>query len=72
MPLLLCVRAAPQSTGGHWIVGRGWQNVWSTADTTTVQFNDGSKGYGGGTSTYWDKAYDVWLLIYHHYNAVIW
>jgi hypothetical protein len=63
---------ATKSTGGHWIVGSGWQNAWGATDTTKVQFNDGSKGLGGADGAFWQKANDVWLLIHNHLNAVVW
>jgi len=37
-----------------------------------VRFDDGSAGYGGSTGTYWDVQYDMWQLILHHYDIVIW
>jgi hypothetical protein len=64
--------AAHKSTGGHWIVGNGWQGYWDGTSGPNVRYDDGSGGYGGSTGTYWENQYTMWLLIYHHNNAVIW
>jgi hypothetical protein len=64
--------AGHKSTGGHWIVGNGMRGDWDGTSGPTIRFDDGSGDYGGGTGTYWDVQYDMWQLIYHHNDIVIW
>jgi hypothetical protein len=64
--------ASHQSTGGHWIVANGYNGAWDGTSGPTVRFDDGSAGYGGSTGTYWDVQYDMWQLILHHHDIVIW
>lgn len=64
--------AGHKSTGGQWIVGNGMRGDWDGTSGPTIRFDDGSGDYGGGTGTYWDVQYDMWQLIYHHNDIVIW
>jgi hypothetical protein len=61
-----------QSTTGHYIVGNGYRNGWDIQEDTDFRFDDGAAGFGGKTGTFWDVPYDVWRLIHHHNNIVIW
>jgi hypothetical protein len=61
-----------QSTTGHYIVGNGYRNGWDTSADDDFRYDDGAEGFGGGTGTWWDSPYDVWRLIHHHNNIVIW
>jgi hypothetical protein len=64
--------AGHKSTGGHWITGNGMRGAWDGSSAPTIRYDDGSGGYGGSTGTYWDPQYDMWQLIRHHNNIVIW
>lgn len=64
--------AGNQSTGGHYVVANGYTGNWDGTSGPTVRFDDGAAGYGGGTGTYTDVQSDVYQLISHHHNVVIW
>ena len=62
---------------GHYIVLSGWYAYWDGTRGPTVNYNDGSGGYGGSTGTYSDPASDVYYTItksnpVHAPNWVIW
>jgi hypothetical protein len=61
-----------KSFGGHYIVGSGVNGDWDGTYGPQVRFDDGTAGYGGGTGAYWDTQYDVYYLISHWYNWIIW
>lgn len=50
---------------GHYVVVNGWSGVWSgdASRSPTVNYNDGSNGYGGSTGAFIDPAHDVWYVI---------
>lgn len=62
---------------GHYIVLNGWYAYWDGTRNPTVNYNDGSAGYGGGTGAYSDRAFDVYYTItksnpLHAPNWVVW
>lgn len=48
---------------GHYIVINGWTSAWDGTRNPTVNYNDGSAGFGGSTGAFIDPAYDMWYVI---------
>ena len=62
-----------RSAGGHYIVANGTRGAWDGSRTPGVRFDDGAgKFVTGTTGTFWDVQYDMYQLIKHHHNIVIW
>lgn len=64
-------------TTGHYIVLTGWDGVWDGTVSPTVNYDDGSGGYGGSTGAYSDPATTIWYTITksnpnHAPNWIIW
>ncbi len=61
-----------QSSGGHWIVLKGYLGNWTETTSTKITFDDSSGHWGGGTGTYTQRAVDVWYLIHDRSNSLVW
>jgi hypothetical protein len=64
-------------TTGHYIVLTGWNGVWDGTESPTVNYDDGSGGYGGSTGAFSDPATTIWYTItksnpYHAADWIIW
>jgi hypothetical protein len=56
----------------HYILLNGYNGEWNGTQSPGLWFADGSNGYGGGTSVYYDQQYSTFMEIRSLYGYIVW